>query len=75
MATIKIRPSSPDQGEYVLIEEEDFDPDIHERLGEDLTSAQIREKLDAAGIKYKSSASKVELLEALNEGKKNDPET
>lgn len=34
MATIKIKPSHPSQGEYVLIEEENFDPAIHQKLDE-----------------------------------------
>lgn len=34
MALIKIKPSHPSQGEFVLIEEDDFDPAKHEKLGE-----------------------------------------
>ena len=29
MKTVKIKPTSPDQGEYVVINESDFDPNIH----------------------------------------------
>lgn len=32
MSTVKIKPSHKSQGEYVLIEESDFDPKIHELL-------------------------------------------
>lgn len=30
MACVKVKPWGKDQGDYVLIEEEDFDPDTHE---------------------------------------------
>ncbi|RKG37886.1 HeH/LEM domain-containing protein [Acinetobacter sp. WCHAc060007] len=30
MKTIKIKPSSPDQGDFVVINESDFDPKVHE---------------------------------------------
>lgn len=37
MTTIKIKPSHPSQGEFVLIEKQDFDPSRHELLeGESL---------------------------------------
>lgn len=29
LKTVKIKPTSPDQGEYVVINESDFDPNIH----------------------------------------------
>jgi hypothetical protein len=34
MATIKIKPAHPSQGDCVIIEEGDFNPDIHELLDE-----------------------------------------
>ncbi len=34
MGTIRVKPSHPSQGEYVVIEESDFDSKIHEKLGE-----------------------------------------
>lgn len=38
--TIKIKPSHPSQGEFVLIERKDFDPAVHEPLeGEDLPAS------------------------------------
>lgn len=35
MTTIKIKPSHPSQGEFVLIEKSDFNPDVHELYGDD----------------------------------------
>jgi len=34
MSTIKIKASHPSQGDFVIIEEEDFDPAKHVRHGE-----------------------------------------
>lgn len=34
MTTIKIKPSHPSQGEFVLIEKIDFNPDVHELYGD-----------------------------------------
>ena len=40
MTTIKIKPSHPSQGEFVLIDKKDFDPEKHELLdGESLSAA------------------------------------
>lgn len=30
IATVKVKPWSPDQGDFVLINESDFDPEVHE---------------------------------------------
>ncbi|QKY09514.1 hypothetical protein [Janthinobacterium lividum] len=35
MTTIKIKPSHPSQGDFVLIEKSDFNPDVHELYGDD----------------------------------------
>lgn len=32
METIKIKPSHPSQGEFIIIEAKDFDPAIHQKL-------------------------------------------
>lgn len=32
MATIKIKPSHPSQGDYVVIEESEFDPEKHQKF-------------------------------------------
>lgn len=34
MATIKIKPSHPSQGDFVIIEEADFDPTKHQKYDE-----------------------------------------
>jgi len=34
MSTIQVKTWGKDQGDYVLINEEDFDPEFHELLGE-----------------------------------------
>jgi hypothetical protein len=34
MDTIKVKPWSPDQGDHVLINASDFDPEKHERFDE-----------------------------------------
>jgi hypothetical protein len=33
--TIKVKPWGKDQGEYVIIEEEDFNPEIHEKADQE----------------------------------------
>ncbi|OEZ50345.1 hypothetical protein JAB1_14600 [Janthinobacterium sp. MP5059B] len=35
MTTIKIKPSHPSQGDFVLIDKSDFNPDVHEVYGDD----------------------------------------
>ncbi|MDO8033588.1 hypothetical protein O3297_09180 [Janthinobacterium sp. SUN128] len=35
MTTIKIKPSHPSQGHFVLIDKSDFNPDVHEVYGDD----------------------------------------
>ncbi|QKY08768.1 hypothetical protein [Janthinobacterium lividum] len=35
MTTIKIKPSHRSQGDFVLIEKSDFNPDVHELYGDD----------------------------------------
>lgn len=34
MATIKVRPWGPEQGDFVIINEDDFDPEFHTLLGD-----------------------------------------
>lgn len=67
MKTIKIKPSSPDQGEFVVINESDFDPKVHE-LAEGETSpntivvnltAAIAPELQATIDKAKAECAKV----------------
>lgn len=72
MAVIKVKPYGEGQGEYVNMEEESFVEGFHELYvggGEEnteMTAAQIKEKLTAAGIEFKSNTSKAGLLELLN---------
>lgn len=46
MKTMKIKPSHESQGEYVIINESDFDPSIHEAY--DDVQRQSEEKAEAA---------------------------
>ena len=46
-------------------EDEEFTEEVEEENQEDLTVAEIKEKLDEAGIEYKANATKSELLELL----------
>lgn len=40
VATVKVKPSHPSQGDHVLVNEEDFDPAVHELLpGQELFEA------------------------------------
>ncbi|MBT2333618.1 hypothetical protein J7E49_06835 [Variovorax paradoxus] len=76
MKTIKIKPSHESQGDFVLINEEDFDPSKHVLLdgaapdagGEKaMTAAELKEALTAKGIDFKGNASKAD-LQALLDG-------
>jgi hypothetical protein len=51
MGTIKIKSTDKaSQGDYVLINEEDFDPDKHEKLTEkQATAADVKDAKAAAG--------------------------
>lgn len=40
--TVKIKPTDPEQGEYVLINKDDFDPQAHALYGEPETDAPRR---------------------------------
>ncbi|VVQ19951.1 hypothetical protein [Pseudomonas fluorescens] len=73
MGTIQVKPWGEGQGDYVLIEESDFNSDFHELLGDassggdgkaKLTAAEIKAKLTAANIDFKGNASR-ESLQAL----------
>ena len=62
MKTVKVKPSSPDQGEFVVINASDFNPNIHELCE--------GEKLDGEHITVTLSADTApELLQAINEAK------
>lgn len=79
MKTVKIKPTSPDQGEYVVINESDFDPDIHKLAdGESLkgekptitlnakTASELQATIDQAKAEcVKVTAENSELKEQL----------
>lgn len=52
--TIRIKPSHPSQGDFVLINEPDFDPAVHERLDAVEEAAPdldaMRAEAEAAGV-------------------------
>lgn len=73
--TVKIMPSDPEQGDYVVINEEDFDPAIHtayvepepaadEPAGDpaQLTKAEIIADLEGMGVDFDPRAPKADLL-------------
>jgi hypothetical protein len=76
MKTVNVKPWGKDQGDFVVINEEDFDPSKHELLdgsapssdgGKGPTAAELKEALTAKGIDFKGNASKAE-LQALLDG-------
>ena len=73
MTTIKIKPSHASQGDFVIIEESDFDPAIHSLLDseepkepEKLSIGAIRTALKEKGIEFHESAKKQELQALLD---------
>lgn len=80
LKTIKVKPWGEGQGDFVVINESDFDPDRHELFDAPaksadtngdgaLTANEIRAALDAKGVTYKKNASKADLLAALEAAK------
>lgn len=71
MQTIKVKPWGEDQGDFVIINKDDFDEDVHELLeGEELkkaTVAELRAALEAKGIKAPEGAKKADLQALLSE--------
>jgi hypothetical protein len=67
---VKIMPSSPEQGEYVVINESDFDASVHTLFGVDektsMSKAELQAALDAKGIAHKPAMSKAELQSMLD---------
>ncbi len=78
MKTIKVQPWGEDQGDFVLINEEDFDESIHKRFEADAKKAEkspgiadLRAALTEKGIEFPADAKKADLqalLEAGNQG-------
>lgn len=75
--TMRVKPWGEDQGEFVVINEADFDPAVHtafdaaDKQGDDsgdgkVTAAQLREALTARGIAFKANAPKAELQALLD---------
>lgn len=48
MKTIKIKPSHESQGAFVLINEEDFNPELHELLEAEQPSAEAPKRVGRA---------------------------
>jgi hypothetical protein len=69
--TIKIKPSSEDQGDYVLINKSDFDASVHELHNPDgvtkksLTVEEIKAALVAKNIAIPDGVTKKADLQAL----------
>lgn len=68
--TMRIKATSLEQGEFVIINEADFDPEQHERFDpvpeKALGIAGIRAELTARGIEFDQAASKKELQALLD---------
>ena len=73
METIKVKPWGEGQGEFVLINKEDFDAEKHELFcvtdaeegAKKVTIAELREALTAKGIEIPEGAKKAELQALL----------
>lgn len=72
MKLIKVKPWGEGQGDFVSINEEDFNPDFHELLDEaEKTKApgidEIRAALAAKGVEFDPKAKKADLQKLLDE--------
>ncbi len=47
LETVKIMPSSPEQGDYVLINKDDFNPEVHTLYGQAPESTMTKVELQA----------------------------
>lgn len=74
--TIKVKAWGEEQGDFVVINEEDFNPDFHSLLDEDepndkpskgLNVEQLKEALAAKGIEVPEGAKKADLAKLLDE--------
>lgn len=73
MSTIQVKPWGKDQGDFVLINEKDFNPEVHELHGSEkskakggMTAKELREKLTELNVEFKVSASKDELQDLFD---------
>lgn len=75
METVKVKAWSAEQGDFVLINKDDFDPEKHELLDEegakkaDLNVNQLKEALTAKGIEIPEGAKKADLVSLLEQSK------
>lgn len=77
MSLIKVKPWGEGQGNFVHINEEDFNPDFHELLDEAGKAKapgidEIRASLTAKGIEFDPKAKKPELQKLLDDAAKAD---
>ena len=72
METIKVKPWGKDQGDFVVINKEDFDPEVHELLdgepdgAKKATVAELRAALEAKGVEVPDGAKKADLQALLD---------
>lgn len=73
METIKVKPWGKDQGDFVVINKTDFDPEVHALLESDAegakkaaTVAELREALAAKGVEVPEGAKKADLQTLLD---------
>lgn len=75
MPVIQVKPWGKDQGDFVEINDFDFDPDFHSLLSDSssgsddkakLTAAEIKAKLTELGVDFKGNASRDSLQELLD---------
>lgn len=73
MKLLKVKPWGEDQGDHVLINEEDFNPDVHELFDgkpadgslESKTAAELKAIATERGLSFSGNVSKAKLLEML----------
>lgn len=71
METIKVKPWGKDQGDFVIINKSDFDPEVHELLdgepdgAKKATVAELRAALEAKGVEVPDGAKKADLQALL----------
>lgn len=73
MPIIQVQPWGKDQGDFVEINDFDFDPEIHKLLTDDssdgkakLTAAELKAKLTELNIEFKGNASRDALQAQLD---------
>ncbi|MBW9334582.1 hypothetical protein FEE59_13790 [Herbaspirillum sp. RU 5E] len=67
--TVKVKPWSQDQGDFVLINKDDFNPEVHELLDAPAggsTKADLQAQLTAKGVDFPSNATKADLQALLD---------